>query len=449
MNLDGYTQEEIFTCPYDISDDTKKELLVEEVSPMICCFAGIFSDCYHLIERGVMPQMPFAMKSIYGKIPENIEGRVIDIYKSSLYAITQTNYLGDNTPVAYLNVIKCLMAIGTENTKSAGRQLLLESMAVWENCVLNDVSNQKSMIPSSVEEGIKRMEDHKTEYRAKSGSNGQIYLSGLQSLLLEWGQLEEAGRIKVLGITASRKSSSREPSNKLVEMVKVEGGTFKMGSTNNDIHQVTLDAFYIGKFPVTQREWEVVMGSNPSGFKGTDRPVERVSWYEAVDFCNALSKREGFEECYKIDGANVVLDVHAIGYRLPTEAEWEYAARGGNKSRGYTFAGSNSLGEVGWYEDNSGKTTHSVQQKGSNELGLYDMSGNVWEWCWDLYDGNYYAGSPNKNPTGPASGSCRVYRGGSWNFSLGYCMVSYRLFTSPGASGRGLGFRLALACSSK
>lgn len=138
-------------------------------------------------------------------------------------------------------------------------------------------------------------------------------------------------------------------------------------------------------------------------------------------------------------------------FRLPTKAEWEYAARGGNRSRGYKYSGSDNIGSVAWYTDNSGETTHPVGQKQSNELGLYDMSGNVWEWCQDWYDNNYYGSSPSQNPKGPSSGYFRVGRGGSWGGNAWGCRVSYRSYDSPdsrdgnlGPSGRGTGLRLAL-----
>jgi len=231
-------------------------------------------------------------------------------------------------------------------------------------------------------------------------------------------------------------------------MVKVTGGTFRMGSNwNSDeqpIHSVTVDSFWMGKFEVTQKVWKSVMGTNPSNFKGEDLPVENVSWYDTVKFCNKLSERDGFEPVYTINGTQVTCDFTKNGYRLPTEAEWEYAARGGNQSRGYTYAGSNSAGTVAWYWDNSGKKTHPVGTKQPNELGLYDMSGNVWEWCWDWYDKKYYAQSPSKNPKGPSSGAQRVRRGGSWDLLAEDIRSAYRNHSAPSYSNiYGFGFRLS------
>ena len=214
-------------------------------------------------------------------------------------------------------------------------------------------------------------------------------------------------------------------------MIPVEGGTFQMGSNDSDaysdeqpVHQVTLSSFSIGETEVTQELWQAVMGSNPSYLKVSKLPVEQVSWNDCQTFITKLNQMTGKT------------------FRLPTEAEWEYAARGGNKSQGYIFSGSNTIGDVAWYTSNSGSTTHEVATKAANELGIYDMSGNVWEWCQDWY-GDYSGGSQT-NPTGPTSGSIRVKRGGSWYLIARGCRVSNRNLITPTSTGYDLGFRLAL-----
>ena len=218
-------------------------------------------------------------------------------------------------------------------------------------------------------------------------------------------------------------------------MLPVEGGTFTMGATSEQgrdaynfekpAHSVTLSSYYMGETEVTQALWQAVMGSNPSYYKGDNLPVEQVSWNDCQTFINKL---------------NQLLAGQLGGKRfaLPTEAQWEYAARGGKKSRGYKYSGSKTLDNVAWYEDNSGGTTHAVGTKQANELGLYDMSGNVFEWCSDWFGD--YRSSAQTDPTGPASGSNRVNHGGSWNCSARFCRVSYR---NDGVSGY-LGLRLAL-----
>ena len=218
------------------------------------------------------------------------------------------------------------------------------------------------------------------------------------------------------------------------EMVRVEGGTFRMGATSEQedeadddeklVHSVTLSSYYIGKTEVTQALWQAVMGSNPSHFKGADLPVEFVTWNECQEFIQKLNR---------LTGSN---------FRLPTEAEWEFACRGGNNSCGYKYSGSNNLGSVAWYDDNCAGPAHPVATKAPNELGIYDMSGNVWEWCIVWYAD--YTSYSQTNPTGPQSGSCRVDRGGSWIDRAGDCRSSNRDCFIPTYRHYYLGLRLAL-----
>jgi formylglycine-generating enzyme required for sulfatase activity len=237
-----------------------------------------------------------------------------------------------------------------------------------------------------------------------------------------------------------------------IEMVLVEGGTFDMGCNEYDdekpIHSVTVGDFYIGKTEVTQAQWKTTMGDNPSYFKGDNLPVETVAWYDAVEFCNKLSEMAGLQKCYS--GSNITCNFKANGYRLPTEAEWEYAARGGNQSKCYKYSGSSNVDDVAWYSFNSGSKTQPVGVKNPNELGIYDMSGNVWEWCSDWYDSNYYKNSPSNNPTGPSSGPFRVVRGGSWGDSYGVMRCAIRDGSHPDGCyylcrglGSSFGFRVA------
>jgi len=184
--------------------------------------------------------------------------------------------------------------------------------------------------------------------------------------------------------------------------------------------------------------YESVMGDNPSAFKGTEHPVEKVSWFDAVNFANKLSAQEGLEQCYQIDGDSVQWENKVCkGWRLPTEAEWEYAARGGQD---FLYSGSNNSNEVAWSDWNAGDETHPVGRKKANGFGLYDMSGNVWEWCWDWYGD--YSTENRSNPTGAPTGSYRVARGGSWYSDPGFLRVSNRDGVDPTNRGKSQGFRL-------
>ena len=285
--------------------------------------------------------------------------------------------------------------------------------------------------------------NHNVEIR-KSG-----YTTSRQTVTISEGQTASiSGSLTSTASTSSTNalsSNSSSPSGNTItfpvknginiEMVKVEAGSFNMGATSEMenpyedeklVHRVTLtNNYYIGKYEVTQALWKIVMGSNPSNFKGDDLPVEVVSWNDCQDFISKLNAMTGKR------------------FRLPTEAEWEYAARGGKKSRGYQYSGSNTLGDVAWYKGNSGSQTHIVGTKQPNELGIYDMTGNVWEWCQDWYGS--YSSSPQTNPTGAASGSGRVNRGGSWNNSARNCRSSCRFYDTPASRFSNQGLRLVLS----
>ena len=211
----------------------------------------------------------------------------------------------------------------------------------------------------------------------------------------------------------------------------------------NHVHQVDVHDFYICPYLVTQALWLDVMGQNPSHFIGDDNPVENVSWLDGVEFCNKYSIRWGFSPCYQIDCDKVkLMNGGKGGFRLPTEEEWEFAARGGNLSHGFKYAGSNDVHEVAWCDSNEYDGTHPVGKKKPNELGLYDMSGNVWEWCSDWY-GSYSSGSQT-NPTGAESGSKRVLRGGNLAEDVRGCRVSNRASREPDLPNISVGLRLAL-----
>lgn len=214
----------------------------------------------------------------------------------------------------------------------------------------------------------------------------------------------------------------------------VKAGSFQMGTdttaqNESPAHSVKITTdFYIGIHEVTQLQWKQVMGTDASFFKGDSLPVERVSFNDILAFIDALNELE-----------------RNAGYRLPTEAEWEFAAKGGIQSEKFVFPGSNNLNELAWYLNNADGTTHTVGQKKANELGLFDMAGNVWEWCSDWYGANYYENSPQIDPTGPNAGITRVLRGGSWGSTIEQCRVSSRSSIEAESRFSGIGFRLVRA----
>jgi len=267
----------------------------------------------------------------------------------------------------------------------------------------------------------------------------------------------------------------------LVETVRVNGGSFQMGkngdgTANNatPVHEVTLSAFYIGKYEVTQKQWHEVMGTTIeqqneiSDYQGLDGvgdnyPMYHVNWYDAVEFCNKLSEKEGLTPYYTIDKTTsdpnntndsdtikwtVTTNTTAKGWRLPTEAQWEYAAKGGaSASDPYKiYSGSDTVGDIAWYSGNngaSGEANYGAKQvgtKAANELGLYDMSGNVFEWCWDWYGA--YQDEVQTDPAGASSGSYRVSRGGSWSYSAGIARSALRSIDNPNNRDIYLGFRV-------
>ncbi len=243
---------------------------------------------------------------------------------------------------------------------------------------------------------------------------------------------------------------------RLSEFVHVSSGTFHNGSSD-----VSVSSFYIGRYELTQAEYQAVMGNNPAHFgDNPNHPVEQVSWFDAIEYCNRRSLQEDFRPCYSYGNygtnpdnwpsgwnssdnyhTNVSCDWSADGYRLPTEMEWMFAAKGGNESRGYIYSGSNNYDDVVWCYENSGATTHKVGTKLPNELEIFDMNGNVWEFCWDIYAENYPS-SPQINPHGPDSGNYRATRGACWTYGAQYCTIAYRFYDYPTARRNYIGFRI-------
>lgn len=266
------------------------------------------------------------------------------------------------------------------------------------------------------------------------------------------GLLERSCEVKM---TQARRVSAQESPELRPKMIPLMPGTFQMGSPATDANRFPNEqqhtaqlttAFALSETEVTQMQYEQLMGMNPSQYKGDPKcPVDSVSWFDAVAYCNRLSVREGLLPCYQIDGLNVTLEqnLKCRGYRLPTEAEWEYAARA-NSAQYQLYAGSDTVGDVAWYSTNAvmPNSPRPVRTKVPNSWGLYDLSGNVWEWVWDWY-GEYPMIPLSINPIGPQSGSMRVVRGGSWGSVAQGARVAFRAGFATASRDGGVGFRLA------
>lgn len=258
------------------------------------------------------------------------------------------------------------------------------------------------------------------------------------------------------GRQASKDTETKEEAVQVNEddYVLVEGGTFNMGYTFGDEEEdkkptdnVTLDSFYMSKYEVTQKEYTELMDYNPSKFSGDNLPVEQITWYNAVMCANKLSEKRKLKPYYNISSitkdGNAIINAQVTivggkGYRLPTESEWEYAAKGGKLSKNYMYSGSNNVDEVAWYASNSNKKTQMVGEKKANELGIYDMSGNVWEWCWN----GPYRSSYKTNTTEDYGSAIRVSRGGGWGVDESFLPVTFIYYSRSDNYGSLKGFRL-------
>ena len=322
------------------------------------------------------------------------------------------------------------MSMMAENYASNARAEQVErTMVITYD--LSKTTNVRLLVATNMSNDFK-------EVKKVTGAVGKNVQAGANRQIT-WNVLEEYDRFVADGVRFKVETYGADTQTFTVNgvsftMVGVECFKFMMGATSEQgsdaadnekpTHSVWLSDYMIGETEVTQELWRAVMGNNPSHFSGTNLPVEQVSWNDCQTFIQKLNQ---------LTGKN---------FRLPTEAEWEYAARGGKKSKGYKYAGSNTLSDVAWYSDNSSSKTHPVKQKQANELGLYDMSGNVHEWCQDWF--GTYSSSAQTNPTGPASGSSRVCRGGSWYDYARLCRVSDRDFNAPTGCYINIGLRLAL-----
>jgi len=345
---------------------------------------------------------------------------------------TRTIHVTQNSPSLSLSESSLNFSANTES-----KSFNITSNTTWT------VSSTSSWLTVSLPSG-----SHNATINVTAATNSSTS-QRTATITVSGGEITPTIAVTQSGITSF--SDYTETTNGLnLALIAVSGGTFTMVCTSEQgdcdsvetpTHQVTLSDFYIGKYEVTQGQWRAIMGNNPSYFTNGDKyPVECVSWDDIVGTSGATMVIKNIT--YYANGFIYKLNqLTGRQYRLPTEAEWEFAARGGRSSNGYKYSGSNTVGNVAWYWENSGNRTHAVGGKSANELGIYDMSGNVYEWCSDWW--GVYSSNAQTDPTGPSTNSIRVARGGSWNHDARSARVSYRSFRYPDGSGYHLGFRLA------
>jgi formylglycine-generating enzyme required for sulfatase activity len=387
---------------------------------------------------------------------DNIEGFMINRREDTVWqegvmvSPDQRTYL--DTAVAVNKHIQYkIKAMAGENESDYVTSVILDNMIPYPtNLRINVIGGGIiSLTWGYVSEGITGFKIDKKAV----GDTWELYEDDIESGSREWedNNCHNNDSYRIKAYFQEYESQTSNEVKFMENMEYVEGGTFEMGDQFNEgdgdelpVHEVAVSSFYIGIHEVTQEEYEALMGFNPSHDYGIgdDYPVYYVSWHDVVEYCNALSEYEGLTQCYNLSDWSC--DFSANGYRLPTEVEWEYAARGGvNWEDNYKYSGvTDNLSYYGWYHNNSGGQIHEVGTKLPNQLGIFDMSGNVWEWCNDWYSSNYYETSPEENPTGPNTGSYRVLRGGSWSSNAGYCRCANRDTYSPASSFNYLGFRL-------
>ena len=407
-----------------------KRFLFVVILAIICCFVATAQDVKKIailetvdvednvkygVELTVRSRMTTAITELEGyEAYDRVSMSQImgehNFQRTGYVSDTQIKQLGEMTGATYILI--CEVAFVDEaNIVLVSKIIDIETTKVISNADIQSTSDGQSILEAcrSLAKRLLKVDSSSS----RSNTSNKVAPSQSSSTSSSQGQSKE---ISVNGVS--------------FKMIYVAGGTFTMGANDIEacdwvepVHSVTLSDYYIGETEVTQELWEVVMGTNPSSVTRSSRnPVEYVSWHDCQAFIQKLNQLTG------------------LRFRLPTEAEWEYAARGGDKSKGYKYSGSNRIDDVAWYKVNSGSSTHEVATCYPNELGLYDMSGNVREWCSDWFGS--YSSMAQTDPSGAGSGSDRVYRGGGWSSSARECRVAYRYMAPPNARYGSLGLRL-------
>ncbi len=445
-------------------DEKVPEERVIEIAKQIC--QGMIDiHAHNIIHKDLKPQNVILTKSGQIKI---MDFGISETFRSSMSRMKETSKSG--TP-AYMSPEQLLgKDVGKESDIwSFGVMLyeLLSGKQLYTGSSLNEVYFQiqnreytkidpvSSKLNFVIEKCL--VKKHINRYRLFEDVLNQLTKKKINKQLIitedvEYNELAKEHKTNITNEIIETKinelSNHDHISKTGIEMIRVKSGEFIMGSNEIEAkpkeipkHKVTIDSFYIGKYPVSQQLWKGIMGNNPSEYIGERKPVENVSWYDAVEFCNKLSDKEGLEKCYIGSVGNIRCNWNANGYRLPTEAEWEFSARGGGSSELYKYSGSNNIDDVCVYLSKNGIGSKEIGTKMPNELGIYDMSGNVWEWCWDLY--GEYISKTVSNPTGSTEGTHRVYRGGCWYSYSSHCRCAFRSKNHPMVKNAFIGFRIA------
>ncbi|MDP8209915.1 MAG: SUMF1/EgtB/PvdO family nonheme iron enzyme [Candidatus Stygibacter australis] len=382
-----------------------------------------------------------------------IDKKVANNQWSENYTITTGNsiyWVDENAEINQDLQYRVYAYYGDIASTSIQTDIIDNNIQIPENLSIEIINDNEIRLNWEYE--LEEITGFRIEKKAEGGT-WELYADNIATDLREWED-DNCHNNDSYRIKAYYQEYESHASNevKFMEnyMVFVEGGTFEMGDHYNEgnsdeipLHDVTLSSFFIGQYEVTQDEYEGLMGSNPAHDHGVgdDYPVYYVSWYDAAEYCNALSEQKGLTPCYNLNDWSC--NFSADGFRMPTEAEWEYAARGGvNWTDNLRYSGTtDNLGDHAWIYLNSDYRSHEIGTREANQLGIYDMSGNVWEWCNDWY--SYYNSSPETDPLGPDNGLNRVNRGGSWSSYASVCRVANRGINSPGYSYNNIGFRLA------
>ncbi|MCK9303239.1 MAG: bifunctional serine/threonine-protein kinase/formylglycine-generating enzyme family protein [Bacteroidales bacterium] len=423
--------------PPIIHQDIKPDnILINESGDYLITDFGISTKIRSTLRKSVLQNKSYSAGTIAYMAPERFGKENKPIKASDIWSLGATIFELMTTEPPFFELGGLSLKNGAEIPNIDGNYST-ELKQLIEKCLAKEPWNRPmaTQLKEITEEYLKHGKWSKQEKQESANINSSNSASSLKTTVIKPSTFDVPTNYNR---KTCRMNVPAAEINPIIEMAFVKGGTFYMGTYNTNAsnhdkeayqdefpaHKVTLSDFNIGKYPITQKQWMAIMSNNPSNFKGDDFPVDSVNWDDCQKFIDKLNAKTGKT------------------YRLPTEAEWEYAARGGIKSNCYKYSGANNTDNVAWHSANSNNSTHAVGTKRPNELNIYDMSGNVYEWCQDWY--GYYSSNNQINPLGASSGSCKVLRGGSWDNSKRSCRCSNRRNSNPDNRYNYFGFRIAI-----